>query len=130
VHRCFSSIDFRNQIDRQKKKKRKRKEKLNFAIMSVEEEQIVESSSNVEVPEVIKNFILYFNQHLKEKNVFELHSIYESSFSWLTERYYKKSCWPPVSAISDLVHGDDIFLMLYRELYFRHICMFLSSDLM
>jgi translation initiation factor 3 subunit L len=58
---------------------------------------------------------------MRDCNVQEVHSIYENSFNKLTDRYYKLSPWPPAEAISPLVDNDQQFLLLYKELYYRHI---------
>jgi translation initiation factor 3 subunit L len=75
------------------------------------------------LPDVIKNFITYFLRQIKEQNVYEIHSVYENSFNKLTERYFKSSPWPHVDNIRTLVdpERDAIFLILYKELYYRHI---------
>ncbi|KAG0052632.1 hypothetical protein BGZ83_002348 [Gryganskiella cystojenkinii] len=75
----------------------------------------------IEIPEVVKNFILYFHRNVTENNVHELHAIYEHSFNKLTEKFYAKESWPEPEAISALVNDDQVFLTLYRELFYRHI---------
>ena len=43
------------------------------------------------------------------------------SFSRLTERLYRSTPWPPAAAIAPLVDSDAVFLLLYKELTFRHL---------
>jgi len=74
-----------------------------------------------DLPDVIRSFVVYFQTNLRDRNVYEVHSIYENSFNKLTERYYKSSPWPPAEAIAPLVNNDQQFLLLYKELYYRHI---------
>ena len=81
----------------------------------------VAAETSPDVPDVIRSFIVFFQKQVREGALYEVHSIYESSFHKLTERYYKSSPWPPAEAISPLVDGDMQFLLLYKELYFRHI---------
>ena len=45
----------------------------------------------------------------------------DTSFSRLTERLYRSTPWPPAAAIAPLVDGDAVFLLLYKELTFRHL---------
>src|SRR3989338_6685065 len=85
------------------------------------EDLSLRSDGETQVPEVIKNFIIYFHRHLTERNVHELHAIYEQSFPKLSEKFYKQHSWPAVALIAPLVSNDEIFLMLYRELWFRHL---------
>lgn len=80
-----------------------------------------DSAVQYDMPDVIRSFIAFFYKQFKEGNVNEVHSIYETSFNKLTDRYYKSSLWPPAEAISPLVGGDKQFLLLYKELYYRHI---------
>ena len=77
--------------------------------------------SQYEIPDVIRSFVVYFQKNLRDQNVYEVHSIYENSFNKLTDRYYKNSPWPPAEVISPLVDGDQQFLLLYKELCYRHI---------
>jgi translation initiation factor 3 subunit L len=81
----------------------------------------VYTAETVELPEVIRLFAVYFQKQLREGNVYEVHSIYESTFNKLTDRFYKSSPWPNAETIAPLVGGDATFLLLYKELYFRHI---------
>ncbi|OZJ05635.1 hypothetical protein BZG36_01528 [Bifiguratus adelaidae] len=74
-----------------------------------------------QIPNVVKNFILYFHRHVVENNVHELHGIYENAFNKITEKYFSKEAWPDAESISHLVNDDQVFLTLYRELYYRHI---------
>ena len=80
-----------------------------------------DSVAHYEMPDVIRSFIVFFQKQMRDGNVYEVHSIYETSFNKLTDRYYKSSPWPPAEAISPLVDNDQQFLLLYKELYYRHI---------
>jgi len=73
------------------------------------------------VADLVKQFITYFDRYIKEKNVYEIHSMYESGFNKLTEKYFKDSTWPSADLIAPLVNHDQVFLILYKELYYRHI---------
>jgi len=71
--------------------------------------------------EQIQNFIRYFYNHVRQQNVYEIQEIYETTWHKLTDRYFKNQRWPPAEAISPLVEGDEVFLPLYNELYYRHL---------
>lgn len=73
------------------------------------------------VPEVVQKFVVYFHKQVRERNVAEIHFIYENTYHKLTDRFYKTSPWPPAEAIAQLVDEDPVFIMLYKELYYRHI---------
>lgn len=50
----------------------------------------------------------------RERNVPEIQSMYEVSFTKLSERYFKTSAWPPAEAVADLVDQDHVFCLLYK----------------
>lgn len=74
-----------------------------------------------EIPDGAAQYLTYFYKKFLERNVPELHSLYESTFSDLTNRYFKSSKWPSPEAVSPLVDSDSTFLLLYKELYYRHL---------
>jgi hypothetical protein len=46
---------------------------------------------------------------------------YENQFNRITEKFYQKAAWPEAEVIAPIVNNDPHFLILYRELYYRHI---------
>ena len=73
---------------------------------------------------------------------------YESGWNRLTEKFYSKTEWPEAEVIAPLVndgvlhlprlfyptiglqlHADQLFLILYRELYYRHVYSRLQPDI-
>ncbi|XP_054273441.1 eukaryotic translation initiation factor 3 subunit L-like [Macrosteles quadrilineatus] len=73
------------------------------------------------VPEMVKKFLQYFCNTLNEGLIFELQNIYENTFPKLTEKFFDKRPWPEEEEVAHIVDNDPIFLILYKELYFRHI---------
>ncbi|KTW30792.1 hypothetical protein T552_00504 [Pneumocystis carinii B80] len=73
------------------------------------------------IPESVRGFITYFHNAVLQNNVYELYGCYENLFVKLTDKYYKNTAWPDAETISPLVNDDTTFIILYRELYFRHI---------
>lgn len=74
-----------------------------------------------DIPDQVKKFLQYFQEMIKEGNIFEVNNLYETSFPKLTEQYYKASSWPEPDDILPYVTDDGFFLNLYKELYYRHI---------
>lgn len=76
------------------------------------------------IPDEIKKYLTYFRDAIRDGNVYDISSLY-MDFSRLSDEYYKTQSWPEVEdlvsnkVIEQSVH--DIFLILYRELYYRHI---------
>lgn len=73
------------------------------------------------VPDMVKQFVVYLYRHIRERNIREIFSMYDVSFAKLSERFFKTTSWPPVHMIADLVDGDHVFCLLYKEMYFRHL---------
>jgi len=79
------------------------------------------SVSDYMVPDPIKKFIVYFHEVISQGNGYEIAKLYEQTWPKLTEQYFKSSPWPEAEEIESFVQGDQLFLILYKELYYRHI---------
>ena len=77
--------------------------------------------SGMFIPDQVRNFIGYFHKNLVDRQIVELHNIYEFVFNKLTEKFYQKQRWPEPSIVAPLVDNDPVFLILYKELYYRHV---------
>lgn len=86
-----------------------------------DDDEAYDGAEAVVIPEKVKAFLLYFQRCLREGNMREIHSLYENTFNSLTETFFSKTAWPDVATVSELVGGDRVFLLFYREIYFRHI---------
>lgn len=73
------------------------------------------------IPDPVKKFLVYFRDMIHEGNTFEITSLYENSFPKLTDSYFKSAPWPEAEIVADYVQEDQLFLILYKELYYRHI---------
>lgn len=52
------------------------------------------------------------------------HQFYDYTWNALTERYYSNSSWPSAEQIAEAdpqLGGDEIFMILYKELFFRDL---------
>ncbi|XP_022253982.1 eukaryotic translation initiation factor 3 subunit L-like [Limulus polyphemus] len=78
-------------------------------------------SQSYKVPEGVRNFLVYLRKAIGEGNVYEIQDLYENSYVKLTERYFKTTPWPEVKDVSPIVQDDEIFLILYKELYYHHL---------
>ncbi|KAG9123478.1 hypothetical protein FRC07_014884 [Ceratobasidium sp. 392] len=56
-----------------------------------------------------------------DNNLAEITNAYDQGWNRLTEKFYSKTEWPEAELIAPLVNDDPIFLILYRELYYRHV---------
>ena len=73
------------------------------------------------VPEGAAMYLTYFYKKFIERNQAEIHQLYEATFTDLSNRYFKVSEWPSVEDVSPLVDNNSTFLLLYKELYYRHL---------
>ncbi|URE42437.1 hypothetical protein MUK42_14079 [Musa troglodytarum] len=73
------------------------------------------------VPDSVKTFVVHLYRHIREKNVYEIHQMYDGSFQRLSDRMFRECPWPSVEAIAPYVDNDHVFCLLYREMWFRHL---------
>ncbi|KAG0454651.1 hypothetical protein HPP92_023943 [Vanilla planifolia] len=73
------------------------------------------------VPDSVRTFVVHLYRYIREKNVYEIHQMYEGSFQRLSERMFRESPWPSVEAVAPYVDNDHVFCLLYREMWFRHV---------
>ncbi|AED93480.1 putative proteasome component (PCI) domain, translation initiation factor 3 complex subunit L [Arabidopsis thaliana] len=81
------------------------------------------------VPDSVKSFVSHMYRHIRDKNVYEIHQMCETSFQSISERLFKDTPWPSVEAIAPYVDNDHVFCLLYREMWFRHLYARLSPTL-
>jgi translation initiation factor 3 subunit L len=74
------------------------------------------------VPDAVRTFVNSLYRAITEANLVAIADLYAIHYFKVTERFFKASPWPNADLIGDLVDHDPVFLVLYRELYFRHLC--------
>jgi translation initiation factor 3 subunit L len=72
------------------------------------------------VPDSVKTFVVHLYRHIRDKNVYEIHQMYEGGFQRLSDRLFRDAPWPSAAAVAPYCDGDHVFLLLYRELWYRH----------
>ncbi|ORY32893.1 putative eukaryotic translation initiation factor 3 subunit 6 [Naematelia encephala] len=73
------------------------------------------------VPEDVKRFLVLFHGAILEGDLAGMAGMYEGGWNKLSQAHYSQSEWPEAELIAPLVQNDQVFLTLYRELYFRHV---------
>ncbi|XP_035791229.1 eukaryotic translation initiation factor 3 subunit L [Anopheles albimanus] len=71
--------------------------------------------------EDVKKFLIYFASVIKDGVVYEIQNLYENTFPKLSEQHFEKKAWPSEAEVAHLVDNDSLFLILYKELYYRHL---------
>lgn len=84
-------------------------------------EEMATSGSYSEVPDIVGQFLKYMHQTFLDRNIVELHNLYEQVFQRFTDRYYRLMSWPSPEHVAEYVENDAVFLLLYNELYYRHL---------
>ncbi|WOO80727.1 Eukaryotic translation initiation factor 3 subunit L [Vanrija pseudolonga] len=87
-------------------------------IAAAEKEQ---AAALEQVPEDVKRFLVAFHQAILDNDLPTITNMYEQGWNKLTQAHYQQAEWPEAELIAPLVQNDQVFLTLYRELYFRHV---------
>lgn len=73
------------------------------------------------MPETVRKFLIYFRNCINEGLIFDIQNLYENTFPKISEQLFEKTSWPDEADIAHIVDNDPVFLILYKELYYRHI---------
>jgi len=74
--------------------------------------------------DAVKSFINHFFRAIQSAKIYEITHDYEFGWNMLSEQYFKSTTWPDVESIESMLPNDSmksIFLILYKEMYYRHI---------
>ena len=89
------------------------------------------------VPDQVRNFIVDLHKAIIDRNVYEIQNFYENGFNKITEAYFKHTPWPDENQVKGIINfTDDVqsdinFIILYKDLYFRHVyarCQNITTD--
>ncbi|KAI8868015.1 hypothetical protein GQ42DRAFT_164425 [Ramicandelaber brevisporus] len=76
------------------------------------------------IPDGVKKFLIRFHAHVTTAgHAADVQTDYDFHFNKLTNRFYQKAAWPEPLTVASLVQEEatSIFIILYSELYYRHI---------
>ncbi|KAJ2927959.1 hypothetical protein H1R20_g9124, partial [Candolleomyces eurysporus] len=102
---------------------------IDEATLLAMQQHMVQQNAFAQIPDPVKAFIVHFHQAVLDNNLAEITVAYESGWNKYTEKFYSKTEWPEAEVIAPLVNDDPIFLILYRELYYRHVYSRLQPDI-
>ncbi|OWR42291.1 eukaryotic translation initiation factor 3 subunit L [Danaus plexippus plexippus] len=77
--------------------------------------------SYYQMPDMVKKFLVYFRNMITEGVTFEILNLYENTFPKLTEQFFENTPWPSEKEVAPVVDNDHVFMILYKELYYRDI---------
>ncbi|XP_055701323.1 eukaryotic translation initiation factor 3 subunit L isoform X2 [Phlebotomus papatasi] len=73
------------------------------------------------MPDMVKKFLQYFRDAINEGVIYDIQNMYETTFPKLSEQHFDKRAWPDEHEVASIVEDDQVFMILYKELYYRHI---------
>lgn len=73
------------------------------------------------LPDAVDHFLGQLLSGLETRNVPLLNGLYEDTWNKLTDKHYKNQKWPSADAVREQVSDNELFMVFYKELYFRHI---------
>lgn len=73
------------------------------------------------VPDAVRQYLQYFQKAVNNQNVYEMENMYENGWNHITERHYSTEPWPEAEVLGGVIGNDALFMILYKELYYRHI---------
>jgi len=73
------------------------------------------------LPEKVDYFLGKLLEALQTRKIADIHKLYEDDFNKLSQEYYKGGRWPSVSLVSSQISSEPLFLILYKELFYRHV---------
>jgi len=82
-----------------------------------------------QIPDQVDHFLGLLVDGFKTRNINEIHRLYEDTFNKLTDKFYKSTRWPSAEAVADSIDKSPLFMILYKELYYRHIYSRLSNSI-
>jgi translation initiation factor 3 subunit L len=76
------------------------------------------------LPEDVKKYVIFFyREFFKANNSGVIESLYEAGHKRLSDKYFGEQAqsWPSGETIAPLVEKNAVFLLFYKELFFRHV---------
>mmetsp|Transcript_127837 Transcript_127837/g.368114 ORF Transcript_127837/g.368114 Transcript_127837/m.368114 type:complete len:529 (+) Transcript_127837:89-1675(+) len=73
------------------------------------------------IPDSVDHFLGMLLEALKKRAIPEIHKLYEDTFNKLSIDNYKNKKWPSAEAVKNQISDEPLFIILYKELYYRHI---------
>ncbi|VDN52365.1 unnamed protein product [Dracunculus medinensis] len=92
--------------------------------LAYERDHAKRETSDESIPDDVVDYLVYFKRMIDQQNLNEIHNLYEHGFPDLTERFFQQRLWPNEEVVARIIGPEPenrLFMILYRELYFRHV---------
>lgn len=73
------------------------------------------------IPDAVDHFLGQLLDALKRRDVPAINKLYEDTYNKVSADLFKTKRWPSAKAVSSQVSDEPLFIILYRELYYRHV---------
>mmetsp|Transcript_8543 Transcript_8543/g.24345 ORF Transcript_8543/g.24345 Transcript_8543/m.24345 type:complete len:524 (+) Transcript_8543:66-1637(+) len=80
-----------------------------------------EMGSDFNLLDRVKDFVTNFYHKMSKNKVSDVRNLYQKEWSAITNAYYKDTEWPRAEEVANLCDHNEVFLLCYKELYYRHI---------
>jgi len=80
-----------------------------------------QQAENTSIPDAVDFFLGKLKDAIGTRNVPDIHKLYEDSYNKIKLEYYKSKRWPSAEAVAEQVCDSPLFLILYKELFYRHV---------
>ena len=96
---------------------------------NVPNETVTTETPTFEIKAPIKGFLENFRNAIMNKNTTAIQSAYDNSWNNFTSKFFKSQRWPSPDIVSSHFQNDTLFVILYKELYYRHVYSRLSPTI-
>jgi translation initiation factor 3 subunit L len=81
-----------------------------------------QQQQNEEIPDPVRKFISALSNALENQDISAISSQYEGTFVRVSDKLFRSSNkWPSPKAIESLISNNEAALLLYTQLFYRHI---------
>ncbi|CAD5220265.1 unnamed protein product [Bursaphelenchus xylophilus] len=74
-----------------------------------------------DIQEDVLHFLIYLHRIIQEKQVDEVYELYKHFFGEQSDRFFSERSWPDAKKLEDTNSFDHLFIVLYKELYYRDL---------
>mmetsp|Transcript_16343 Transcript_16343/g.26627 ORF Transcript_16343/g.26627 Transcript_16343/m.26627 type:complete len:520 (+) Transcript_16343:179-1738(+) len=80
-----------------------------------------ELASDFNLLDRVRVYVSNFYRKMSDNKVSDVRQLYCKEWQSITQAYYKEAEWPRADEVASLCDNNEVFLLCYTELYYRHI---------
>jgi len=74
-----------------------------------------------QLPDSVDHFLGQLLDALRRRSTQDIHKLYEDTYNKITGESYRTKRWPSAATVASQVSDEPLFLLVYKELYYRHL---------